>query len=99
SRRLLFWRSLPSYSPEAVDSDAARLMSHYFAKGYLDAQVRPGAVAFHGNDAAVTIQVDPGPRHLIDPCLCRALFAERREEQLRGILDFSATLDADRGIA
>jgi outer membrane protein insertion porin family len=98
SRRLLFWRLLPSYSQEAVDSDVARIRSSYLAKGYLDADVRPGAVDIHGNDAKVTIIVDPGPQHGIDPDLCRSLFTERREAQREGILDFSATLDADRGL-
>ena len=98
SRRLLFWRLLPSYSREAVDSDVERIRSSYLAKGYLDAEVRPGAVDIYGNDAAVTIVVDPGPRHPIDPDLCRSLFAERREAQRQGILDFSAKLDADQGL-
>jgi hypothetical protein len=98
SRRILFWRLLPSYSEQAVDSDVARIRSSYLAKGYLDAEVRPGAVDIHGNDAAVTITVDPGPRQPIDPDLCRALFVERREAQQQGILDFSATYDADRGL-
>lgn len=98
SRRVLFWRMLPSYSQEAVDSDVARIRSSYLAKGYLDAEVRPGAIDIHGNDAAVTIVVDPGPQHPIEPGLCRALFAERREAQRQGILDFSASLDADGGL-
>jgi len=98
SRRLLFWRLLPSYSQEAVDSDVARIRSSYLAKGYLDAEVRPGPVDIRGNDAAVTIVVDPGPQHPIDPGLCRSLFAERREAQRQGILDFSASLDADQGL-
>jgi hypothetical protein len=98
SRRLLFWRLLPSYSQEAVDSDVARIRSHYLAEGYLDAEVRPGAVDIRGNDAAVTIVVDPGLQHPIDPGLCRSLFAERREAQRQGILDFSARLDVDHGL-
>lgn len=98
SRRILFWRLLPSYSPEAVDADVARIRSSYIAKGYLDAEVRPGPVDIHGNDAAVTIAVDPGPQHPIGPNLCRSLFAERREAQRQGILDFSAKLDADHGV-
>ena len=81
SRRILFWRLLPSYSPEAVDSDIAHIRSSYLAKGYLDAEVRPGPVDIHANDAAVTIVVDPGAQHPIDPGLCRSLFAERREAQ------------------
>jgi outer membrane protein insertion porin family len=52
-RRIVFWRLLPSYSPEAVDSDMARIRSAYLAKGYLDAEVLPGALEIHGNDAAV----------------------------------------------
>jgi len=43
----------------------------------------------------VTIVVNPGARHTVDPCLCRALFVERRDAQRQGILDFSAKLDAD----
>ncbi len=97
-RRVLFWRLLPSYSPEAVDSDVARIRSSYLAKGYLNADVRPGAIDIHGNDAAVTIVIDPGPRHPIDPCLCRTLFTARREAQRQGILDFSAKLDVDQGL-
>src|SRR5579871_787216 len=48
SHRILFWRLLHSYSTEAVDSDVERIRSAYFAKGYLDADVRPGPVDFRG---------------------------------------------------
>jgi len=99
TRRILFWRLLPSYSPEAVDSDVARIRSWYLAKGYLDAEVRPGEVRFKDNDAYVTIGIRPGARHVVDPGLCRVLFEERREAQLQGILDFSARLDEDHGLS
>jgi len=92
------WRLLPSYSPEAVDHDVAHLHSLYVARGFCDAEVhlsaRPGAVDIRGTTARVSIVAHPGPRYPIDPGLCSTLLAERREAQRRGILDFSARLDA-----
>lgn len=97
-RRILFWRMLPSYSQEAVDADVARIRSWYLAKGYLDAEVRPGGVDIHGNDATVTMVVERGTQHSIDPNLCASLFAERHEAQKQGVLDFSAQLNGDGGV-
>ena len=98
ARRILFWRLLPSYSQEAVDGEIARIQSSYLAKGFLNAVVRPGPVEFRGNNADVTIVTDPGPQHVIDPGLCGAMFEERREAQLAGILDFAPALDEERGL-
>ena len=94
ARRLLFWKLLPSYSPEAVESDAAWIRSSYLQKGYLDADVHPGPVEITGKNAAVTIVVNPGERHAIDPGLCRSLLTQRREAERAGIMEFNATLNA-----
>jgi len=88
------WRLLPSYSPEAVDHDVTHLHELYVARGFFDAEVRPGAVDIRGTAARVSIVANPGPRYPIDPGLCSTLFAERREAQRQGVLDFSARLDA-----
>src|SRR5579864_881574 len=39
ARRIFVWRVLPTYSPEAVQSDLARIRSLYLSKGYFDASV------------------------------------------------------------
>ena len=99
ARRMLFWRWLPAYNQEAVDADIARIRSSYLAKGFLDAEVRPGPVEIHGKDAEVTIVTEPGEAHAIDSYLCSSLLGQRREAQGRGILDFQARLERDRGVA
>lgn len=97
-RLLLGWRLYPSYSREAVDSDAARLRSLYFSKGYFDADVRVGEVETRGSDARVSFLIHSGPRRQPAPNtreLCSCLLAKRREAWRQGILDFSARLNAD----
>jgi outer membrane protein insertion porin family len=89
------WRLLPSYSPEAVDSDVEHLRSVYAGRGYFDAEVRPGDVEIQGKDARVTIVAQPGKRYPLDPEVCTSLLAERREAQRQGVLDFSARLNAE----
>src|SRR5579872_2359949 len=88
------WRLLPSYSPEAVDSEIAHLRSLYLAKGFFDAQVRPGAIDIHGKNARVAIVASPGRRYSLDPGLCTTLFLERREAERQGVLGFSARIDS-----
>lgn len=91
-RRLLFWRLLPAYSPQAVDSDLAKVLSLYLSKGYFDASVRWRDTDFNGNDASVRIDVQPGPHYRApeQASLCSEFLAERREAERAGILDFSA---------
>src|SRR5258708_3396758 len=50
ARRILAWRLLPTYTPEAVDSDLARLRSLYLSKGYFDARVRISDASASGPD-------------------------------------------------
>ncbi len=96
-RRILFWRLLPAYRLAAVDSDTGRLQSAYVSRGYFDAKVR-NDVEIRGKDAHVTMAVETGPLYSIPPGLCASLFAERRDAQRRGILDFSARLNPDGGV-
>ncbi|HEY2014976.1 MAG TPA: POTRA domain-containing protein [Bryobacteraceae bacterium] len=88
------WKLLPSYSPEAIDAEVAHLHSLYVAKGFFNAEVRPGPVKIHGKDARVTLLIRPGPHYALDSGLCTTLFTERREAQRQGVLDFSARVDA-----
>jgi hypothetical protein len=100
SRRILpWWRLLPPYSTEAIDSDIAHLRSNYLAKGFLDADVRPGEVEIHGKDVRLTIVARPGPQSPMPPRLCSTLLAERREAQQHGVLDFTARYDAEHGLS
>jgi outer membrane protein insertion porin family len=96
AHRLLFWRLLPDYTPEAVDADIARLRSAYLARGYYDARVWADEPSIHGKDADVRIGIEAGPRY--DPApdthaLCSCLFAERRAAERTGVLDFTPHLD------
>jgi len=88
------WRLLPSYSPEAVDQDVAHIHSLYVAKGFFDAQVRPGPVDIHGTSARVSVIASRGPQYHLDAALCADLLAQRRAAQLQGVLDFSAKIDS-----
>ncbi len=61
ARRILFWRILPAYSPEAVESDMARVVSLYLSKGYFDAGVRVEDTAIHGEHADCEFRWRRGP--------------------------------------
>ena len=96
AHRLLFWRLLPDYTPEAVDADVARLRSAYLARGYYDARIWADEPEIRGKDAAVRIGIEAGPRYAGAPdprSLCSCLFAERREAERTGVLDFTPHLD------
>jgi outer membrane protein assembly factor BamA len=97
-RRILpGWRILPSYTQSAVDADVARLRSHYFFKGYFDADAQAGTIETAGGNARVTIDIHEGPQYRAIPLgFCPALFAERRAAEREGVLDFSATVNVDR---
>jgi outer membrane protein insertion porin family len=103
ARRIVAWRLLPSYTPEAVDSDLARLRSLYLSKGYFEAAVRLSDSEISGRDARVRILVESGPLYRVQRWatrtgmfeardLCSCLFAARREAEQNGILDFAARL-------
>jgi outer membrane protein insertion porin family len=95
-RRILAWRLLPTYTPEAVDSDLARLRSLYLSKGYFEAKVRLNDAEVSGRDARIRILVESGPLYRVRQWpireLCSCLFAARREAERQGILDFTARL-------
>jgi hypothetical protein len=94
------WRLLPAYSPDAVYDDIGRLESLYLSRGYFDAEVRPGDVEIHGQDARVHLSVKAGPhystRNWSLDSLCPCLFAGRRDAERQGVLEFSAELDIHR---
>ena len=93
------WRLLPDYRPEAVDSDLGRLRSLYLSKGYFDSTVRIDSTELHGKDAEVTFFVRSGQRYETSepiPQVCSSLLAQRRDAERQGILDFAATLHAQR---
>ncbi len=91
------WRIMPSYSRDSVDSDSGRILSAYLMKGYLDADVRPQEPVFNGHNASVSIIVNPGKKYPMPQGLCTSLFAQRREAQKKGILDFTVHFDAEHG--
>jgi hypothetical protein len=90
------WRLFPAYYEPALDADLARLRSLYLSRGYRDANVRLGNVEIIGKSAKLDILVQSGPRYANSGTanLCSCLIAARRDAERRGILDFSATLDA-----
>ncbi|HYL75952.1 MAG TPA: POTRA domain-containing protein [Bryobacteraceae bacterium] len=95
TRRILAWRLLPTYSPEAVESDLARIRSLYFSKGYFDASVRVEETAVDRKDARISLRIEPGrlyplARDALPTCPC--LFAARRAAEREGILDFAASV-------
>lgn len=98
AHRLLFWRLLPDYTPEAVDSDVSRLRSAYLSRGYYDARIWADEPDIRGRDAAVRIGIEAGPRYQGAPdprSLCLCLFAERREAERSGVLDFTPRLEVE----
>ena len=90
------WPLFPAYYEPALDADLARLRSLYLSRGYRDANVRLGNVEIIGKSAKLDILVQSGPRYANSGTanLCSCLIAARRDAERRGILDFSATLDA-----
>jgi outer membrane protein insertion porin family len=93
ARRILFWRILPAYSPEAVESDLARIVSLYLSKGYFDAAVRVEDTAIEGEHADLRVSVDTGQQYRAVPVDCAELLAERRQAEREGILDFSVRVE------
>ncbi len=100
-RHIFRWRLLPAFNQEAVESDLARLRSLYMSKGYFEADVRLESAEIQADGAHIRIFVQPGPRYQVREftidgtpagSVCACLLAARREAQLQGILDFSATL-------
>jgi len=92
------WRLLPSFTPQALEEDEARVRSYYLSRGYFDADVASD-VAMRGRDAYVTMNVRPGVRHPAPKNLCGEMLAERREAQRQGVLDYSVKLDSQAGMA
>jgi hypothetical protein len=96
------WRLLPAYSPEAVDSDLGRLRSLYLSKGYFDARVHLDEIAIRRATAHVRVLAQAGPLYHVreglfqSHDLCTNLFAQRREAEREGILDFNVRLDIRR---
>lgn len=98
TRRILAWRILPTYTPDAATSDASRLRSLYLSKGYFDATVRVDDAAIEGKDARVNFRIESGTAyHVPGPAnVCAVAFTARREAERQGILDFSAMLNVQR---
>jgi len=104
------WQLWPRYSRQAMLSDAARLQSFYLAKRYFDAVVQPDEPEVSGTTAKVAFRVQAGPRYDVRQWsvesrsgegwkpteVCSALFAERRNAEQQGILDFSVTMNVPR---
>jgi hypothetical protein len=89
-------------SPEALDEAVARLRSLYLLKGYFDASVRAteevigGAIPEGRRDVRLQVHIDAGQRQQPSqepPAVCTGLFAERRDAERRGVLEFPVTLD------
>src|SRR5205823_2214464 len=59
------WSLPPAYSPEAVDSDLARLRSLFVSKGYFDARVQIEQTDIRGTDARVRVRAEAGGPHQV----------------------------------
>jgi hypothetical protein len=99
TRRVFGWPMFPTYSPEAVEADVARLRSWYLSKGYFDAKVLLDDLQLDRKEARVQFRIEPGPLYQVKdegsanlPALCPSMLAARRQAERQGILDFSATL-------
>ena len=97
------WRLYPAYSQGAVDSDLSRLLSLYLSKGYFDARVRVNDIGIHHANARISVLAQAGPLYRVPEwtvpsarALCSSLFAERREAEREGILDFNVRLAVHR---
>ncbi len=96
TRRILFWRILPAYSPQAVDLDLARIVSLYLSKGYFDAGVRVEDAPVDGkNHVDLRISLSAGPHYQAAPVDCARLLADRRQAERDGILDFSVRVKVE----
>lgn len=64
SKRILplIWTQHAPFSNQAVESEVERVRSLYISKGYLDAVLRVGDIAYSGDKATVTIDVKAGQR-------------------------------------
>jgi len=103
------WHVSPGYNSDAVQSDLASLRSFYYRRGYFDADVRLDSTEFTEGAARIDFMIHSGPQYRIrkldgvplesfeNPmdAVCRDLFAQRRAAERRGVLDFSARLEAD----
>src|SRR5207253_11471406 len=97
-----FWRLKASYSPEAVDADLGRLRALYFSEGYWGARVRLDDVETDGTGTRVRILAEAGPRERTRESvadLCSCLFAQRRESELEGVLDFEVRIRDGQAIS
>jgi outer membrane protein assembly factor BamA len=93
ARRILFWRMLPAYSQEALESDLARIVSLYLSKGYFDVDVRVEDSAVEGGHANLRVSVDSGQQYHAVPVDCAELLADRRDAEREGVLDFSVRVE------
>jgi outer membrane protein insertion porin family len=80
-----------SNTQEALDATLARMRSFYIGKGYVDATVNASEIPESGKQVSLRIEVEAGPRQT-PPSVCTGLFAERRQTERQGILDFPVTL-------
>jgi len=82
------------YAPGSVDAHAARLRSLWVSRGYFDARVVTNE-ELEAKRAVVEFRVDHGRfyREIETPALCRCLFAERRESERAGVVEFQASVD------
>ena len=71
-------------NPEALDEAIVRLRSVYLLNGYFDASVKVG----EGR-----VEIDAGTPQQ-PPAVCSGLFAQRRDAERQGVLDFPVTLEA-----
>jgi len=102
------WRLFPAYSPEAVQSDLARVQSLYLSKGFLDVSLRLADIQVTHGDADVKVHVESGQQYRVGSAaidgvaatvqtpgdLCPSLLSARRDAERKGIVDFAARLDA-----
>jgi len=80
-------------SPEALDEAVARLRSLYLLKGYFEAKVNATEIPEGARDVRLRVDIDAGQRQE-PPAVCSGLFAQRREAERQGVLEFPAPLEA-----
>lgn len=83
-------------NPEALDETVARLRSLYLLKGYFGATVNATEIPTGTHDVRLSVEIDAGPRQAPPqevPSVCTALFAQRRDAERHGVLEFPVTLD------
>jgi hypothetical protein len=81
-----------SNTQDALDAALARMRSFYIEKGYVDATVNASEIPGSGKHVGLRIEVEAGLKET-PPGVCTGLFAERRQTERQGILDFPVTLD------